>query len=138
MIDMKKKYIVIIIIGIIVIALVSILIILNVKNKDNKGNNTTTTTTTATTVTTTTANLNGKIKITFDSNGGSNVEPMIVNKDEEVTLPVPTKEGYVFAYWENADGEIFYDEESFEENTSLKAVWTENNDGNGNYRLIMY
>ena len=38
--------------------------------------------------------------ITFDSKGGTEVSPLKVECDKEVTLPVaPTKEGYTFVSW---------------------------------------
>lgn len=42
------------------------------------------------------------IRITFDSRGGSAVDPVVIRKGESVDLsatPVPTKEGYTFSGW---------------------------------------
>lgn len=42
--------------------------------------------------------------VTFDTNGGSAVDPQTVDYDEKVTEPAaPTKTGYTFAGWYNGD-----------------------------------
>ena len=49
-----------------------------------------------------------KIKITFDSNGGSSVKSIIANGNEKITLPEsPTKEGYIFNGW-YFDNDVFH------------------------------
>ena len=116
---MKKRIIIVVLcIGIILLG-VSLFMLYGPHSK--KDNNTKTTTTT-------TINVEGKITITFDSDGGSTIEPMIVNKDEEITLPEPTKEDMMFSHWETEEGEIFVGESTFNKNTSLKAIWTEQMD----------
>ncbi len=66
--------------------------------------------------------------ITFNSNGGSTVAPLTGQTWSPVSVPRPTKEGYVFAGW-------FYDNGTFKQpwsqlvipasNITLYAKWTE-------------
>ena len=78
-------------------------------------------------ITTTTVESN-KITITFDSDGGNEIEPIKVSIGEEIELPEPTKDNMVFSHWETEEGEIFVGESTFNKNTSLKAIWTEQMD----------
>ncbi len=60
--------------------------------------------------------------ITFDTDGGSKIDPITIAYGGAVTLPSnPTKTGYAFAGW---DGEI--PETMPAENITLKAKWTVN------------
>ena len=66
-----------------------------------------------------------KIIIEFDSDGGTEVESIEINKNETIVSPEePIREGYVFLGW-------YYEEELFdfsvspEENIILKAKWQE-------------
>ena len=60
--------------------------------------------------------------ITFDTDGGSEIEPIIQDAGTEVTLPAnPTKTGYTFAGW---DKELPVTMPS--EDMTLKAQWTIN------------
>lgn len=65
--------------------------------------------------------------ITFDSDGGTYVEPMTVNKDTLLVEPTaPTKDGYVFGGW-NYNGEKFtfnrYVNNYITGDVTLKAIW---------------
>lgn len=69
-------------------------------------------------------------KVTFDSNGGSNVAALAIKEDGTATKPAdPTKTGYVFAGW-------YYNDEIYDFNTKitadikLEARWTEVGDTN--------
>ena len=66
-----------------------------------------------------------KFEITFDSGGGSTLEPITVECGKELKLPeAPTKEGYTFLYWVNTfqhkveEGELLACEKQ-----TLTAVW---------------
>lgn len=65
--------------------------------------------------------------ITFDSDGGTYVEPMTVNMNTWLTEPTePTKEGFVFDGW-NYNGKKFlfnrYVNDYVTEDVTLKAIW---------------
>lgn len=65
--------------------------------------------------------------ITFDSDGGTYVEPMTVNMNTWLTEPTePTKEGFVFDGW-NYNGKKFlfnrYVNDYVTEDITLKAIW---------------
>lgn len=63
--------------------------------------------------------------ITFDSDGGSYVEPLFVPKGKNYAAPTaPTKPGYDFAGWYK-DGTKFTFDSSLTENLTLTAHWTE-------------
>ena len=65
--------------------------------------------------------------VTYDSNGGSKVEPQTVNENEKFTKPEnPTKDGYVFEGWYTDTGltkEYNFDTEAID-NITLYAKWT--------------
>ncbi len=66
-------------------------------------------------------------RITFDSDGGTYVEPMTVNMNTWLTEPTePTKEGFVFDGW-NYNGKKFlfnrYVNDYVTEDVTLKAIW---------------
>ena len=63
--------------------------------------------------------------VTFDSNGGSAVEPQNVDYRAKVTKPVePTREGYHFMGWFNGDKEWNFDEDTMGAgNMTLTAKW---------------
>lgn len=94
-----------------------IIVILVTKKDDNKGD-----TTTTTTVAVQTKN----VKITFSTDGGDEVDSMEVLEGESATLPVTTKEGYVFEGWylEDKTTQVTNDYK-FTEDTTLYAKWTE-------------
>ena len=62
--------------------------------------------------------------VTFDSDGGTEVEAQQVAEDGTASKPAdPSKEGMTFAYW-SADGETEYDfSEPVTEDITLIAVW---------------
>ena len=60
--------------------------------------------------------------ITFDTDGGSGIEPITQNYGTAITAPAdPTKVGYTFAGWEPAIPETM-----LAENRTVKAKWTAN------------
>ena len=64
--------------------------------------------------------------ITFDSNGGTSVEPIKVKEKEKVPKPNdPTKEGYIFAGWYYED-ELFDFETLVTKDMTLEAYWSSN------------
>ena len=70
-----------------------------------------------------------KYTVTFDSKGGTEVEPQTVNKDEKVTEPeAPTKSGYTFGGWyEEASCDTEYDfDTAVTSDFTLYAKWTAN------------
>ena len=63
--------------------------------------------------------------VTFDSDGGSEVEAQEVDEGEPAEKPEdPTKEGFTFKGWQ-LDGEDFDFETPITESITLKAVWEE-------------
>ena len=68
--------------------------------------------------------------VTFDTDGGNAIQPVVII-DGAFEMPAnPTKEGYTFAGWYYADGTQYKDGDFIQENTTLYARWTENA-GNG-------
>ncbi|WP_300410833.1 cell wall-binding repeat-containing protein, partial [Lagierella sp.] len=64
------------------------------------------------------------VTVTFDTNGGSEIAPIKVQKGKTVAKPEdPTKEGLKFARWE-LDGKEYDFNTPVEENITLKAVWS--------------
>ena len=64
--------------------------------------------------------------ISFDSNGGSNVENQIVFEGDKVSKPTnPTKDGYTFVEWQ-LDGKSFDFNTILNENIKLVAKWEKN------------
>ena len=108
----NKKKIIIIIIAILLLIAIGVIVALFFMNKDKDKNNTTTTTAVVENVT-----------ITFNSNGGETIENMIVKKGEEVTLPIPSYEGYVFKYWSDTEDVIMNEIVTFDKDTTLNATW---------------
>lgn len=64
-----------------------------------------------------------RAKIVFDENGGSEVEDICVATGENITLPVPEKEGYIFAGWYTADREKYDATKMPSASIKLKAGW---------------
>ena len=65
--------------------------------------------------------------VTFDSNGGSAVEPQIVGHGEKATEPeTPTREGYDFVGWFKKDGKEFDFDTEITSDITLIAKWKEN------------
>lgn len=65
-----------------------------------------------------------EIIITFDSDGGSNVENIKIEKGKTTVLPTTTKEKHSFLGW-YLDEEKITEEYVFEKDTTLKAKWEE-------------
>ena len=64
------------------------------------------------------------ITITFDTKGGSSIDPVIINKGGELTLPGdPTYSGYTFKGWVDKNDTPIYDKVKLEEDTTLYAKW---------------
>ena len=67
-----------------------------------------------------------KVKVTFNSDGGSKVDPIEVEKGKTLKEPAaPTKDGFKFVEWQK-DGEKFNFETAINENVELKAKWEKN------------
>lgn len=64
-----------------------------------------------------------RAKIVFDENGGSEVEDICVATGENITLPVPEKEGYIFAGWYTVDKEKYDATKMPSASIKLKAGW---------------
>lgn len=63
------------------------------------------------------------VVITFDSNGGSEVAKLEIEKGSKATIPTkPTKTDHIFVEWQ-LNGLTFDFNEVVEENITLKAVW---------------
>lgn len=63
------------------------------------------------------------ITITFLSNGGEKIDPIITKANTTVTLPTPSRTGFDFVTWKDTVGTIYKDEVSFFEDTTLVANW---------------
>ncbi len=62
--------------------------------------------------------------VTFDSNGGSEVEPLMVKETEKASIPAdPIREGYIFAGWYEYSNLFDFDTEITKDIT-LTARWT--------------
>jgi len=68
----------------------------------------------------------GKTKsytITFDSNGGTKIDAIVITEQERIELPSePVKEGYIFNGW-LINGEIFNESTQINNDITLKADW---------------
>lgn len=60
--------------------------------------------------------------VTFRSDGGSPVSPMIANWNTAITCPVPTRVGYDFIEWRLPDGAPYTDQ-PIKADVTLTAVW---------------
>ena len=63
-----------------------------------------------------------EVTITFDTDGGKEVESIKVEKGKTATLPTVEKDGYKFIGWYKADEKIESDYQ-FNEDVTLKAKW---------------
>ncbi len=64
------------------------------------------------------------ITITFDSKGGSAVDPITINKGTELILPKdPTYAGYTFKGWYDTNETPIHNNALLEEDTTLYAKW---------------
>lgn len=62
-------------------------------------------------------------KIEFDENGGTEVDDISKPAGESITLPTPTKEGYLFAGWYTAEKEQYTQTKMPSAGIALKAGW---------------
>jgi uncharacterized repeat protein (TIGR02543 family) len=64
--------------------------------------------------------------ISFDSQGGSNIEPFSTSLENQTALPIPVKEGYTFIGWSLlVDGDVIIDLNTLEKRDYLLyAIWT--------------
>ena len=62
-------------------------------------------------------------KLVFDSNGGTEVDSISVAAGEKITLPMPEKEGFVFAGWYTAEKERYTKTTMPSAGIMLKAGW---------------
>lgn len=66
------------------------------------------------------------ITITFDTDGGTNVAPIVIEKGTEVKLPVKVEKiGYILKEWVDTDNRVIKEGTILKEDTLLKAVWEE-------------
>lgn len=64
--------------------------------------------------------------IIFNTDGGNNIENILVENGKEILLPVnPTKEGYVFAGWVDENGNPIAKDTIVNNNITIKALWKE-------------
>lgn len=62
-------------------------------------------------------------KLVFDSNGGGDVKEISVKAGENVTLPMPERDGYIFANWYDKNGDVYTAKTMPAAGTYLKAGW---------------
>lgn len=62
-------------------------------------------------------------KLVFDENGGSNVDDISVSAGETISLPLPERDGYVFAGWYKSDKTIYSTSTMPATGIKLKAGW---------------
>ena len=75
----------------------------------------------------------GTFAVRFDTDGGSEIEPTMVEYDDLVPKPAdPTKSGYTFIGWEDADGAYDFSK-SVTAPLTLTAKWEEVPSSGGNY-----
>ena len=69
---------------------------------------------------------NGPYTVTFETNGGNEIESIIVEKDQLFELPTPIKEGMVFQGWytDKKLNNIFDSETPITKDITLYAKWT--------------
>lgn len=66
-------------------------------------------------------------RITFDTNGGTNISSIEVKNNEIVKLPeTPSKEGYKFVAWTNEEGKVITEGTKVTKDITLKAEWISN------------
>ena len=61
--------------------------------------------------------------LVFDENGGTEVKDISQEAGTAITLPIPEKEGFVFAGWYNADKEKYESKSMPSASIELKAGW---------------
>ncbi|MBO4337808.1 MAG: leucine-rich repeat protein [Lachnospiraceae bacterium] len=69
-----------------------------------------------------------KYTISFDANGGTDIEDVVCTYNEPFTLPLTSREDYAFAGWEDEEGNIITIAQNLtcenEGQIHLKAIWT--------------
>lgn len=66
-----------------------------------------------------------KYTVTFDSDGGTEIASVQVEKGKKITKPEdPSKEHYVFDGWYLEDTEWVFESDTVTKNTALTAKWT--------------
>jgi uncharacterized repeat protein (TIGR02543 family) len=69
---------------------------------------------------------NQNYDVTFDSNGGSNVDPQSIRYNKKIQKPAdPIRDGYTFAGWKLDDEEYNFDT-PVKSDIDLTAHWTVN------------
>lgn len=68
--------------------------------------------------------------VTFDTDGGSKIEPMKVQYSVDVTYKIPTKEGYIFEKWLLNGEPVESSNIKVTEDITLKASYKEKNNAN--------
>lgn len=64
------------------------------------------------------------IKVDFDSDGGTKIESLTIEKGSKLVLPKsPTKEGYIFKNWKEKEGNIIKNGTVLENDITLYAVY---------------
>ena len=64
--------------------------------------------------------------LTLDSNGGEGTSVIYAENGSVVSLPVPTREGYDFAGWQDENGDLYTDTFTMPiGEVNLKAIWKE-------------
>jgi|GEM_PF-7078737 len=71
------------------------------------------------------ASTSNDIEIFFFTNGGNDIDPQTYQKNEDIELPVPTKEGYDFVGWyQNVSlTETFHIDQESSDSVTLFAKW---------------
>lgn len=63
----------------------------------------------------------------FDTNGGSEIDDIIIEKGHIILLPIePTRDGYTFVGWFNSNGNFITKDTVLTSNITLKAMWIKN------------
>lgn len=93
------------------------------KVKTTKKVTTTRRVTTTKTVRTTTTIPANKAKVSFNTNGGNQLNSIIIDKNVCVELPTPTRNGYTFYRWEDSNGNVYNRCIKTNHNIVLVAKW---------------
>ena len=68
------------------------------------------------------------IKVSFDSNGGTQIESLTIEKGSKLVLPKsPTKEGYIFKNWKDKEGNIIKNGTVLKNDITLYAAYEKEN-----------